>query len=216
MNRCFQIFSISFLAAVAASCSSEAPSPPPPSAASAQPPSTSGPALVEGRAPAAQGGLPAIVILDPDAKTPAAVAAPADKPVMDQITMSFIPGVLVVRTGHPTEFRNSDDVLHNVRVREETTKAGTFNVAIPTGETYDHTFERDGFYDVGCDIHPGMSATIYATSTPYAVVADSDGRFTIPAVAPGAYTATVYAGTERIERAVEVAPGRTELTLIAP
>ena len=91
---------------------------------------------------------------------------------MDQVALTFIPGVLVVRTGHPVEFRNSDDTLHNVRVNEVATKAGTFNVAIPMGEDYRFTFDREGFYDVGCDIHPAMSATIYASPSPYTALTD--------------------------------------------
>jgi hypothetical protein len=119
--------------------------------------------------------------------------------------------VLFVRSGQPTEFRNSDPELHNIRVREEATKGGAFNVAIPTGETYEHTFERDGFYDVGCDIHPGMTATIIATSTPFTAVADSDGNFTLYDVPPGAYIATIHAGGREIERPVDVNEGRTEV-----
>jgi hypothetical protein len=132
---------------------------------------------------------------------------------MDQAQLTFYPSVLFVRTGEPTEFRNSDPELHNVRVREEATKQGTFNVAIPTGESYRHTFERDGFYDVGCDIHPGMSAMIVATSTPYTAVADSEGRFTINDVPPGAYIATVQVGGRRFQRPVSVTGGLTELDL---
>ena len=104
---------------------------------------------------------------------------------MDQVALTFMPGVLIVRTGHPVEFRNSDDVLHNVRVNEDATKAGTFNVAIPMGEDYRFTFEREGFYDVGCDIHPAMSATIYASPSPYVTLSDQSGQFEIRDVPRG-------------------------------
>jgi hypothetical protein len=114
-----------------------------------------------------------------------------------------------VRTGQPVEFRNSDDVLHNVRVREDATHSPAFNVAIPTGEKYTFTFERDGFYDVGCDIHPGMSAQIVASASPYTAVADEDGGFAIASVPPGAYKAIVYAGAEKIERELTVQPNAT-------
>jgi hypothetical protein len=100
-------------------------------------------------------------------------------------------------------------VLHNVRVREQATREGTFNVAIPTGQVYVHTFPRDGFYDVGCDIHPGMSAQILATSTPYAITADTDGHFVFENVEPAAYTMVVYVGADRTERTVDVVGART-------
>lgn len=163
--------------------------------------------MVVGRAPAARSGMAAIVILEPQPRRE--FAPQAEKPFMDQISQIFVPSVLLVRTGQPTEFRNSDDVLHNVRVREQETKEGTFNVAIPTGQAYTHTFPRDGFYDVGCDIHPAMSAQIMATSTPYAVVADTAGNFVFDDVEPGAYTMIVYAGEEKIERTVQVSGART-------
>ena len=169
--------------------------------------------VVAGRVPAARGGMAAIVILEP--RAPREFPPQAEKPFMDQVSQTFFPGVLFVRTGQPTEFRNSDDVLHNVRVREQETKEGTFNVAIPTGQVYIHTFPRDGFYDVGCDIHPGMSAQIVATSTPHAVMADIDGNFVFDDIEPGAYTMVVYVGADKIKRTVEVSGARTVVNVAA-
>jgi plastocyanin len=169
--------------------------------------------VVAGRVPAARGGMAAIVILEP--QTPREFPPQTEKPFMDQISQTFFPAVLFVRTGQPTEFRNGDDVLHNVRVREQETKEGTFNVAIPTGQVYIHTFPRDGFYDVGCDIHPGMSAQIVATSTPYAVMADTDGNFVFDDIEPGAYTVVVYVGADKIKRTVEVSGASTVVNVTA-
>ena len=169
--------------------------------------------IVAGKVPAARGGMAAIVILEP--RTPREFPPQAERPYMDQISQTFFPAVLFVRTGQPTEFRNSDDVLHNVRVREQETKEGTFNVAIPTGQVYLHTFPRDGFYDVGCDIHPGMAAQIVATSTPYAVMADTDGNFVFGDVEPGGYTMIVYVGPDKINRTVDVSGARTIVNVTA-
>ena len=166
-----------------------------------------GQGTVAGRVPAGAGHS-SIVVLQP--RTSADVPQ-AEPPVMDQVALTFIPGLLVVRAGHPVEFRNSDDVLHNVRVNEVTTKAGTFNVAIPMGEDDRFTFEREGFYDVGCDIHPAMSATIYASPSPYTALSDKSGNFEIHDVPAGSYNAIVFAGAERLERAVEVSSARTEV-----
>ena len=158
---------------------------------------------VVGQAPAAVNGIPSVVVLEP--QVPREFPVPGERPLMDQVTQTFVPAVLFVRTGQPTDFKNSDDVLHNVRVREEATKAGTFNVAIPTGQIYTHTFERDGFYDVGCDIHPAMAAQVIATSSPYALMADTRGNFSFENVEPGAYKVTIYSGTEKIEKTIDVA-----------
>jgi plastocyanin len=153
--------------------------------------------------PPAAGGFPSIVILEPQGG--ATMPAQPEPPQMDQIQQTFIPAVLLVRTGQPVEFRNSDEVLHNVRVREDATHAPAFNVAIPTGEKYTFTFQRDGFYDVGCDIHPGMSAQIVSSDSPYAAVADAEGNFTIANVPAGAYKAVVWAGAQKIEKPLTVA-----------
>ena len=157
---------------------------------------------VVGKAPPAVSGQSSIIVLEP--KESREFPAPADRPAMDQITQTFVPAILFVRTGQPTDFKNSDDVLHNVRVRNADTREGTFNVAIPTGQIYTHTFNRDGFYDIGCDIHPGMSAQVISTTSPYATLAEPDGSFVFEDVVPGAYKVTIYSGTERQEKSVDV------------
>jgi plastocyanin len=172
-----------------------------PPAAEAAPPAP-GSHRVVGKAPAAVSGMPSIVVLDPQVARE--FQPPSERPVMDQVTQTFVPAILFVRTGQPNDFKNSDDVLHNVRVRNAETKEGSFNVAIPTGQIYTHTFDRDGFYDVGCDIHPGMSAQIIATTSPYAILADNEGNYVFDGVEPGAYRVTIYSGTTRQDKTVDV------------
>jgi plastocyanin len=172
-------------------------------AAPAAAPSTTGPGTVSGMLPPAAGGFPSIVILEP--QDGSGLPAQPEVPYMDQIQQTFIPPVLMVRTGQPVEFRNSDDVMHNVRVREDATHAPAFNVAIPNGEKYVFTFQRDGFYDVGCDIHPGMAAQVVSSNSPYTAVADAEGNFAIENVPAGTYKAVVWAGAQKIEKPVTVA-----------
>jgi plastocyanin len=153
----------------------------------------------------------AVVVLEP--KTARTFAAPAEKPVMDQAGLMFGPELLLVRTGYPVEFRNSDDTLHNVRVSHEETRTSAFNVAIPTGEAYTYTFERDGFYRVGCDIHPAMAASVFASTSPFTAVAAGDGSFTFDEVPAGPWTVTVYTGGKRLHQDVDVAGGVTAVTI---
>ena len=153
----------------------------------------------------------AVVVLEPQAAR--TFAAPAQPPVMDQAGLTFGPELLLVRTGYPVEFRNSDDTLHNVRVSHEETRVSAFNVASPTGESYTYTFERDGFYRVGCDIHPAMAASVFASASPFTTVADRDGRFRFDDVPAGAWTVTVYADGKRLHQDVEVAGGVTNVTI---
>jgi len=166
---------------------------------------------VTGKAPAASGNFPSIIVLEPvgGGDFPAQPAPPT----MDQEQQTFIPSILLVRTGQPVDFLNHDDVLHNVRVKNDETKESAFNVAIPTGEKYTHTFQRDGFYDVGCDIHPGMSAQIVSTSSPFTVLAEPSGAFTIANVPNGPYKATAYSGASKIEKEVNITAASASVDL---
>jgi plastocyanin len=201
---------LTLVCAAACACSKPAPPPSPvaaaaPSAAAASNP-TSG--SVAGRVHAIG---TAVVVLEP--KTARRFAPQSEKPVMDQAGLTFGPELLLVRTGYPVEFRNSDDTLHNVRVSHEETRASAFNVAIPTGESYTYTFERDGFYRVGCDIHPAMAASVFAASSPFTEVAGADGSFTFADVPAGAWTVTVYMDGKRLHKDVEVSGGETNVTI---
>jgi plastocyanin len=166
---------------------------------------------VIGRAPVTHTGAAAIVILEPRHAAP--LPEPATMPYMDQLSRNFIPSVLFVRTGHRARFLNSDEELHNINVKNGKTREQAFNVALPPGISYAHTFEDSGVYDVSCDAHPGMSAQIIAASSPYIALADSNGQFEIPGVVPGMYAVTVYAGAEPIEKTVEVTGSRTEVNV---
>jgi plastocyanin len=203
-------FSVLVVSLLSTGCSQQPASQPPPAAAATAAQLDAASAhTVTGRGPAAINGQAAVVILQPT--TPKDYPVSGDPPYMDQFSQTFIPPMLFVRTGQRTQFRNSDDVLHNVRVRESDTKEGMFNVAVPTGQVFNFTFPRDGFYDVGCDIHPGMSAQILSTSSPYVTVAASDGSFAFEDVEAGSYVVTAYAGAQKLEKKIEVAGARTDV-----
>jgi plastocyanin len=196
-----------------AACSKpETPAP----AAAAQPapagPSSSG-TRVAGKVAAPPAGIPVIIFLEP--KPTRELPPQTERPVMDQVSLTFGPPLLFVRTNQAAEFRNSDDTLHNVHVTHEETKEPQFNVAIPTGESYTYTFKRDGFYHVGCDVHPAMSAEIFASGSPYVTMVEADGSFALDDVPPGGYALTLYAVGKRTQRDITVAEGRaTNVNLV--
>lgn len=163
------------------------------------------PPTVVGKAPPGT-----IVTLEPVAKTAPIPDAPA---VMDQYGKQFVPGELFVRVGQPVEFRNTEDQAHNVIVRRSGSGANVFHVSTDPSEKYVHTFDRAGRYDVSCDLHLGMAATIIATTSPYFAVADANGDFTIRNVDAGAYKMTALVGGQSLEKAIEVAGPRTEVNL---
>jgi plastocyanin len=133
--------------------------------------------------------------------------------VMDQIGKQFVPELLMARVGQPVEFRNSEDMEHNVIVVRSRTGRSVFNASPPPFQKYVHTFTEPGMYLVSCDIHPGMRATVVATTTPYAVVADSSGGFSFRDIPPGTYKLTMLAERADVERMIEVALPKTEIDL---
>ena len=201
------------IAACVATCACSKPEAAPSPAAAIAPPAAAGvsSATSGSIAGSAHATGTAVVVLEP--KTARTFSPPGEKAVMDQAGLTFGPELLLVRTGYPVEFRNSDDTLHNVRVSHEETRASAFNVAIPTGESYTYTFDKDGFYRVGCDIHPAMAASVFAASTPYTMLTDSRGAFSFADVAAGPWTVTVYAGGKRLHKDIEVSGGVTNVTI---
>lgn len=139
------------------------------------------------------------------------VPMPSEPAVMDQYSKSFVPNVLYVRVGQPVEFRNSEDMPHNVTVIRRGSGAEVFNVGTEPHQKYVHTFDRVSQFDVTCDIHPGMQATLIATQSPLATIAGDDGRFTLSNVNVGAYKLSLTFEGRTVEQPLEVSQARTEV-----
>lgn len=212
-----RLMSVVCLGAALGNCGERQPAPraaseaPAPAAVAA---TAAGQATVTGRVSAPKPGTSTVVMLKPT--VPLEFPSQEQQPVMDQISLAFTPTILFARIGQPTEFRNSDDELHNIRVMDAETKEPAFNVALPTGGTFRHSFVAEGFYDVGCDIHPGMSAVIIASQSPFATLATDSGQFAFANVPPGEYTLSAYTGAERFERTVNVTAGSLDLGAVTP
>lgn len=191
------------LAVFGASCSSPAPPAP-----AAEPDVAAGPGIVSGIAPRAA----MVTLLPADGDEP----MPAGPAVMDQYAKTFVPSVLYVRVGQPVEFRNTEDMPHNVNVIRRGTGAAVFSVATEPQQQYVHTFERMGQYDVACDIHPGMQALVVAAPGSRVTIADEQGAFTIPNVPAGSYRVSVTFEGRTVEQAVEVSDARTSVRIATP
>ena len=122
---------------------------------------------------------------------------------MDQSGQMFIPGLLAGRAGQDVEFRSSEDILHNVRV-DYGAGEPIFNVATPPWGKYVHKLERPGFYNVSCDIHTTMRATIYLSDAPYVVAVPDSGEFVFQNIRHGAYKVSGYIQGNPIDKKVEV------------
>ncbi len=179
-------------------------------AATAADAEASGLGQVTGLARPAVGMLVSVVVLYPHAEID--VPLPDETPIMDQIGRQFVPGFILVRAGQTIDFTNSEDELHTVHVKDSHGQS-LFNIATMMGTTYKHTFEIGDEYSVICNAHSEMFADIMVVDTPYAIVADRDGRFAVPDVIPGRYTATVFHGPDRNEHEIEIAAGPNEIDL---
>jgi plastocyanin len=171
--------------------------------------SSGGSGIVKGKVKGAGAG--AVIVLAPaDGHE---IPPPAAPKIMDQSGYEFLPALLIAQQGQTVQFRNSEDVLHNVRVTEVATETPVFNVATIAFGSYDFEFERPGFYTVTCDIHSTMRADILVAPTPYTAKTDASGGFIIENVPAGGYTLTLYAGGAPTTKSVEVKTGKTELDL---
>jgi plastocyanin len=139
----------------------------------------------------------------------APIAVPAEPAVMDQRSKQFIPSVLYARVGQPVEFKNSEDMPHNVAVLRRESGAEVFNVGTEANQKYTHTFDRVGQFDVKCDIHEGMEATVIVSKGPLTTIADDSGSFSFPNVAPGSYTVSVTFAGQTVEQPLDVKGPRT-------
>jgi plastocyanin len=173
------------------------------------PPTTAAPAS----APSVSGKAPAGAIITLEPSTAREFPLPDGPAIMDQYAKQFVPDVLLVRVGQPVEFRNSEDSPHNVNVSRMPTGTALFNTSTAPYQKFVYTFAQPGQYSVTCDIHPGMLATLVATTTPYAAVADATGAFAFNDLAPGAYKLAWMASGGSGEKTIEVSTGAVNVAV---
>jgi plastocyanin len=193
-------FVVLLAASLSAACGSSDPAP---SSDAAAPPAQVTSSEVSGTVPPN-----AIVTLVPST---GAAPMPEGPAVMDQYAKQFVPNLLYVRVGQPVEFRNSEDMPHNVTVLRRGTGAEVFNVGTEPQQKHVHTFDRVGQFDVTCDIHPGMEATLVAADSPLATIAGNNGSFVLSNVALGSYRLHVTFEGRTVEQPLEVTQARTEV-----
>ncbi len=117
---------------------------------------------------------------------------PAKKPVVNQLSLIFVPHVLPVVAGTSVDFLNSDNVLHNVFSPDSC--ADKFNLGTwPKNETNTYKYEKIGCESVLlCNVHPEMEAYVIVLQNPYFTVTDKEGNFNIENIPPGDYTLKVW------------------------
>ena len=141
-----------------------------------------GTSAVTGKLASALAPAGTLIVLEPQAGVELPVSsAPA---IMDQAGYEFLPAFLIAQAGQQVQFRNSEDVLHNVRVTDAASQEPVFNVATLAFGKYEYKFQP-GYYNVTCDIHSTMRAGILVTASPYTATTGADGGFNFSNVLPG-------------------------------
>ena len=117
-----------------------------------------------------------------------ATPVPKDPVVIDQRKCVYAPRVVGMRLGQTLQFRNVDQVLHNVH--SSSAHENSFNVAQPiAGMVYSFTPKNEEvMVKIGCDVHRWMPAYVGVVTNPYFAVSGADGSFEIRNVPAGKYT----------------------------
>lgn len=116
-----------------------------------------------------------------------------DEFVYDQKKCKFIPRVLLIKPKVSVVVRNSDSVGHNFH----TISPGIFNInkkmKAETSFTVAQTkIRRPGTIRAKCDIHSWMKGWWIVARTPYTVLSDEDGSFSMTDIPPGTYTLKIW------------------------
>jgi plastocyanin len=116
--------------------------------------------------------------------------APGRSKVVSQHGKTFLPHVLAVPVGTRVDFRNDDEIFHNVF---SPSKPNDFDTGLyKQGGTYTQVFKRPGLVQLLCNIHASMLGYVYVVDSPYYTQADASGAFTIKGVPPGEYDLEIW------------------------
>ena len=129
---------------------------------------------------------------------------------MDQVKKVFVPYVLPVVKGSTVEFRNGDNLAHNVfGVGADEFNLGAFNM----GGVREHTFNKPGDVSILCNVHPEMEGHVLVLQNPFFAHPDSTGKFQITGVPAGDYVLKAwYAGKTRKQSVKVPATGSVTVT----
>ncbi|MCH8177347.1 MAG: carboxypeptidase regulatory-like domain-containing protein [Proteobacteria bacterium] len=111
----------------------------------------------------------------------------------DQKNCSFVPRIMLIKSKMAGVVLNSDSIGHNFH----TISKGVFNInkKIQSGSKLvvkNNKIRKTGMVRVKCDIHSWMRGYWVVAKTPYTVLSDADGNFSIADIPPGNYTLKIW------------------------
>ncbi len=138
---------------------------------------------------------------------------PLNRPLL-QKEKRFVPHVLAVPLGSTVDFRNEDEIFHNVF---SLSAAAKFDTGLHRGGSDTPVkFDKPGIVELLCNIHASMLGYLVVVDTPWYAVADGSGAFQIRNVPPGEYEVSVWheSATSEQTRKLTVAEGAQPLAFI--
>jgi hemoglobin len=136
--------------------------------------------------------------------------------VMEQRDRAFAPHILAVPVGSTVSFPNFDPIYHNVF---SLAPVKPFDLGIyRDGESRSVTFDKEGVYRVGCNLHANMSAYVVVVKAPHYAVTDEAGRFRFRNLQPGKYNLRAWSDTttKPVTRGLTVNVGENAVKLDVP
>ena len=129
---------------------------------------------------------------------------PEEPAILDQVGCTYVPHVMLMRTGQQLVIRNTDDIRHNVNASPWRRKNEQFNQLVTKGEPdLEVSFgEQEVGIRFGCDIHPWMHAYVTVLDHDFADITGADGTYEIKGLPPGPLVFEVWHeefGTQTIE-----------------
>ena len=133
--------------------------------------------------------------------------------LLDQKECVFSPHVAATAAGGSVKIRNSDRVIHNIRIfREGNPSMLMHQWQKPDAADIVWRFPDPGRYVVRCGVHPWMYGWVFVAPQRAVAVTDGAGRFTLAGVPPGRHTLQVWHETlGALSVPVEVGQGEKPL-----
>jgi plastocyanin len=121
-------------------------------------------------------------VLPPPGSTAPAASFPRTHTV-NQVALTFVPYIEVLRPGDKVVFHNGDRTRHHVY---SFSAAKSFEFMLSPGEnSAPLQLERAGVIAVGCNIHDSMITYLYVSDAPWSARTAADGVATISGVPAG-------------------------------
>lgn len=122
-------------------------------------------------------------------------ASPRTSPVtLEKKGCVYSPYVTAVQVNQPVLFRNSDPMMHNIRLaRSAAGNPGLNLVQYAKADDMKHKFvKEEPFVEVLSDYAANLNAYIYVLNTPHFVVTDKSGAYSLTGLPPGNYTLVAH------------------------